>query len=158
VETEDIDICQIAAEVAEEFEDSCRERGILFDRKNITAEKTLIHGNAEQVRIVFNNLLNNAVQALSVLERDKKRISLSVLPSGSGVEIIIEDNGSGIPDNIRGNIFKMFFSTKEGRGEGGLGMGLAIARWVVEDCHKGRIRVESKVGEFTRFVIRLPVA
>ena len=62
---------------------------------------------------------------------------------------------TGIPEHIRHKIFDPFFTTKEvGKGTG---QGLAIARSVVVDKHRGTITVESQVGQGTTFIVRLPL-
>jgi signal transduction histidine kinase len=69
--------------------------------------------------------------------------------------VAISDTGCGIPEGIRSRIFDPFFTTKEvGRGTG---QGLAIARSVVVDRHKGSLTFESVLGEGTTFCVRLPV-
>lgn len=50
----------------------------------------------------------------------------------------------------------MFYSHKDNGSDKGVGLGLFITRWIIEDCHKGTIEVDSKVGKFTKFAITLP--
>ena len=52
-------------------------------------------------------------------------------------------------------MFNMFFTKVKG-GKKGLGLGLYLTRWIIEDCHKGKIDVESEEGKFTRFIMVLP--
>ncbi|MCP4138473.1 MAG: AAA family ATPase [bacterium] len=120
------------------------------------ADKEIII-NAEQIEIVLGNLINNSVQALNSGSRDKKIIVGAGSVAGDFI-ITIEDSGPGIPDEIMENVFGMFYSTKEKeeRSRKGLGLGLHLCRWIVEDCHGGRIEVESEEGVFTRFKIVLP--
>jgi signal transduction histidine kinase len=73
---------------------------------------------------------------------------------GETVEIRIRDNGAGIPPEIRGKLFQPFFTTKP-TGEG-TGLGLSISWDIVTQQHGGTIEVDSRVGEFTEFAIRLP--
>jgi len=73
---------------------------------------------------------------------------------GSEVEIRVRDNGAGIPPEIRDKLFQPFFTTKP-TGEG-TGLGLSISYDIVTQQHGGRITVDSRVGEFTEFTIRLP--
>ena len=75
---------------------------------------------------------------------------------GEAVEIRIRDNGTGIPPEIRDKLFQPFFTTKP-TGEG-TGLGLSISWDVVTHQHGGTIEVDSRVGEFTEFTIRLPRA
>ncbi len=69
------------------------------------------------------------------------------------VQIKFSDNGSGIPDENLGKIFDPFFSTK---GQKGTGLGLSVI-WGIVDNHNGKISVDSKLGEGTTFIIRLPI-
>jgi signal transduction histidine kinase len=70
------------------------------------------------------------------------------------VEIRIRDNGTGIPLEVRENIFNPFFTTKP-TGEG-TGLGLSMTHDIIVKQHGGRIDVETKLGEFTEFIITLP--
>ncbi len=73
---------------------------------------------------------------------------------GEAVEIRVRDNGAGIPPEIRDKLFQPFFTTKP-TGEG-TGLGLSISWDIVTQQHGGTIAVDSRVGEFTEFAIRLP--
>lgn len=103
-----------------------------------------------QIRQVFINLLINASQAMSgggILE-------LFVEREGDWVVTRIRDTGTGIsPENLN-KIFDPFFTTK---GSFGTGLGLSISYGIIHN-HGGNIEVESRVGEGTTFIIRLPVA
>jgi two-component system, NtrC family, sensor kinase len=71
------------------------------------------------------------------------------------VVISVSDSGTGIPANVRPRIFEPFFTTKEvGRGTG---QGLALARAVIVDKHKGTLTFDSEVGKGTTFHVRLPI-
>ena len=72
------------------------------------------------------------------------------------MEVRVRDNGAGIPAYIRDKIFQPFFTTKP-TGEG-TGLGLSISYDIVTQQHGGSIEVESRVGEFTEFTVRLPRA
>jgi signal transduction histidine kinase len=71
-----------------------------------------------------------------------------------GVEIRVRDNGVGIPAEYRDKLFQPFFTTKP-TGEG-TGLGLSISYEIVTQQHGGTITVDSEVGEFTEFTVRLP--
>lgn len=98
------------------------------------------------------NLLTNAVDAV---EPSKGLIRVVCRYDEQSKSSIIEviDNGSGIPATMQGHLFELFHSTKGNRGTG---LGLAVARKIVEE-HEGSISVQSKPGEGTTFTIRLPV-
>jgi signal transduction histidine kinase len=112
---------------------------------------------------VILNLLTNAFYATN--ERKKKAIeqyepavtvktsSTSSLSGGRGVEIIVIDNGGGIPQNIVDKIFQPFFTTKP-TGQG-TGLGLSLSYDIIK-VHGGEIKVETKQGEGTKFIIQLP--
>jgi signal transduction histidine kinase len=68
--------------------------------------------------------------------------------------VVVEDTGCGIPEENLGKVFDPFFTTKEVGA--GTGLGLSIAYGIVQQ-HMGSIAVESRVGEGTRFTIRLPL-
>ncbi len=110
-----------------------------------------------QIQQILLNLLTNARQAMP--EGGRLIIRLSHDAANETVDLSIRDTGSGIPADKLPHIFDPFFSTKKGpdsSGKGGTGLGLATCRSIVE-THRGRIRVESKIGVGTAFIIRLPV-
>ena len=74
--------------------------------------------------------------------------------AGDAVEIRVRDNGTGIPADIRDKLFQPFFTTKP-TGEG-TGLGLSITYDIVTKQHGGSIAVDSEVGEYSEFTIRLP--
>jgi signal transduction histidine kinase len=80
------------------------------------------------------------------------RVSAKNLPEC--IEIRIRDNGNGIPDSIREKIFNPFFTTKPAGA--GTGLGLSLSYDIITQEHKGEIKVDTKEGEYTEFVITLP--
>lgn len=109
-----------------------------------------------EINQCFLNIIVNASHALKDKFGDDRtgRIRVSTRRYDAGVEIRIEDNGPGIPEDIRRRIFDPFFTTK-GIGKG-TGQGLSIARSTIVDKHRGTLTCESEVGQGTTFVIRLP--
>ena len=109
---------------------------------------------------VFLNLFGNGFYAADKRCAEAKdgdfRPSLKVMTRdiGEGVEIRVRDNGVGIPPELRTKLFQPFFTTKP-TGEG-TGLGLSISYDIVTQQHGGTITVDSRVGEFTEFAIRLP--
>ncbi len=101
-----------------------------------------------QIQQVLLNLLLNAIQALD--GTGQVRVELS---SESGLAVVrVKDTGRGIPPQAIANIFRPFFTTKGG----GTGLGLSLARRIVED-HGGNIAVASVQGQGTEFTVKLPV-
>jgi signal transduction histidine kinase len=110
-----------------------------------------IAGDAEKLRQVFTNLVDNAIDALAPVA-EGRRIELYVengRPERAAVRIV--DNGAGIPQEKLDRVFNPFFTTKEA----GTGLGLAIARKIVE-AHQGTIEVASEPGRGTEFRVLLP--
>lgn len=101
---------------------------------------------------VWTNLLDNAIGALG----ETGTITITTRAwNGDGVEVIVEDDGPGIPDALQRQVFDPFFTTKA-VGEG-TGLGLDTARRIVEDRHQGTMTLESEPGR-TAFCVRLPRA
>ena len=86
----------------------------------------------------------------------KPSLKVSTRDLGDTVEVQVRDNGTGIPAEIRDKLFQPFFTTKP-TGEG-TGLGLSISYDIVTQEHGGTITVDSRVGEFTEFTVRLPRA
>ncbi|HUQ70998.1 MAG TPA: ATP-binding protein, partial [Planctomycetaceae bacterium] len=84
-------------------------------------------------------------------------ISVRQNPEGGHAEIGVRDTGSGIPAEKLRQIFEPFFTTKtaDDQGQGGTGLGLSLAKDVMES-HGGRLRVESAVGVGTTFTLKFP--
>ena len=103
-----------------------------------------------QINQVFVNLINNALDAMD----DFGKIIITTKDLNDDyIEMTIEDTGSGMPDEIKDKIFDPFFTTKDiGKGTG---LGLSISHGIIEK-HNGEIRVESKMGVGTTFIIKLP--
>lgn len=110
-----------------------------------------------QIQQVLLNLLINARQAMS--DGGHIYIKLGHDRANDMLDLVVRDTGGGIPQEKLRRIFDPFFSTKSGpdsSGKGGTGLGLSACRNIIE-AHRGRIRVESKVGVGTAFTIKLPV-
>jgi PAS domain S-box-containing protein len=101
------------------------------------------------VREALLNVILNAIQAME----GGGRLTVSVANEGMGCRISIADTGVGIPKDDMDKIFEPFYTTKEG----GIGIGLAIVKDIIEE-NGGRISVESDLGRGTTFHIRLPGA
>jgi signal transduction histidine kinase len=143
------------------------------DKSFNTEIKTSFDKNINKINIVpqdvgrvLLNLFTNAFYAVNEKKRkqgEKFKPEISVQtkkinnsPGNGSIEIKVEDNGSGIPQNIIDKIFQPFFTTKPA-GQG-TGLGLSLAYDIITKEHNGSIKVESKEGEGTRFIIILPVA
>ncbi|HCE44194.1 MAG TPA: hypothetical protein DET40_11660 [Lentisphaeria bacterium] len=144
---EKIDISPILEECIELIEDkSNKDMSII---KNIDSIKEIsIEADPIQIREVFNNLLNNAIDAIP----SEGGIIKIIAESKDGfIKVAVEDNGEGIPKNKLEKIFDPFFTTKAK----GTGLGLSVCRQII-DFHNGSIHVESEEGHGTTFIVSLP--
>ena len=114
-----------------------------------------ISGSPSQVNQVFLNIITNAVQAMSTREEvGVITLRTSISDDGDMVQVEIQDNGKGIPDDVLPYIFDPFYTTKP-IGEG-TGMGLSISYKIIQE-HGGQILVESVKEVGTAFTILLPL-
>jgi signal transduction histidine kinase len=101
---------------------------------------------------VLLNLLSNALDAVEA-KGGLIRVVAKYLDQSNELLIEVVDNGIGIPPSMMKHMFELFHSTKGNRGTG---LGLAVARKIVEE-HEGSISVKSKQGEGSTFTVRIPV-
>lgn len=114
-------------------------------------EGLLMKGDPEQLSRVFTNLLKNALQSIPSHRPGTIAIQVAVI-NHNQVEIAVSDNGSGIPEETKKNIFKPDFTTKSS----GMGLGLSISRAIVENSG-GTIFFDTEEDKGTTFTIRLPL-
>jgi PAS domain S-box-containing protein len=109
---------------------------------------------------VFLNLFGNGFYAANKRAQEngdagfRPVLHVATHEAGDAVEVRVRDNGTGIPPDIRDKLFQPFFTTKP-TGEG-TGLGLSITYDIVTQQHGGTIAVDSEVGQFTEFTVRLP--
>jgi signal transduction histidine kinase len=114
----------------------------------------------QDITRVCLNLFGNGFYAANKRQKEggdpkfKPTLKVSTRDLGDAVEVRARDNGIGIPAEIRDKLFQPFFTTKP-TGEG-TGLGLSISYDIVTQQHGGTIEVDSRVGEFTEFTVRLP--
>lgn len=130
-----------------------------FAEKDLTckcdiAPRLTVRGNADKLARVFDNVLRNAVS----YSAPGGEVEIQATERAGWAEIAIRNQGLEIPEQELTNIFQKFYRLDQARSTrtGGAGLGLAIAREIVER-HGGTIRAESD-GKRTSFVIRLPLA
>lgn len=106
------------------------------------------------------NIVNNACYALFKKQQANKEykpeLTITTKKINSNAEIRIKDNGTGIPEKIVNQIFNPFYTTKP-TGEG-TGLGLSMSYETITNGHNGKLDVNSKNGEFTEFIIEIPLS
>ena len=117
--------------------------------RHLPEQEVIVKMNAQLFEWVIENLCKNAVDAME----GKGRIDLTLQEEGGRVVIEVSDNGKGIRKKDIKNVFTPGFTTKKR----GWGLGLSLARRIVEEYHKGKIFVKSsEVGKGTTFRIEMP--
>jgi two-component system, NtrC family, sensor histidine kinase KinB len=110
-----------------------------------------IFADRGQIERVIGNLVTNAARA----SQSGSVIAVSAAPQGANVAIAVADAGTGIPSDYLAKIFEPFVQVPSAAG-GGAGLGLSIARRIVE-AHGGQLRVQSEVGQGSTFTFTIPI-
>ncbi len=131
---------------------------VFFENKieleNNLKDNFFINGDLEEIKKLFNILMDNAIKHTS----PNGTITITSSKLKSKMEIIITNTGEGIPNKDLEKIFERFYRSDESRQRktGGYGLGLAIANAIVTS-HKGKIYARSNVGKDTAFIVELPI-
>jgi len=116
-------------------------------------EIPLIKCNPSKINQVLLNLITNARHAITVSDKSQGKLSIETSYDGDRVHVSVRDNGVGIPKSVGKKMFDPFYTTKEvGQGTG---LGLSICYNIIVKEHKGKIRVKTREGVGTRFMISL---
>jgi signal transduction histidine kinase len=118
------------------------------------ASEIFVDVDPERIRTVFRNLLENAVKYSLP---DSRPVEVSATQNGASVIVRVTDDGPGIPETDKANLFEPFFRVDRSRSKktGGYGLGLSIAKRIVE-AHAGAIAAENNPGHGASFVVTLP--
>jgi signal transduction histidine kinase len=152
LEHEPVDLGAAVAEASDDFVVPAETRDIVLDRA--IAPGVVVTGDREALKRVVANLLDNAVR----LAPAGSRIRLATGSEGDRAWIAVADEGPGISLEDQAHVFDRFWRADKARSrsDGGTGLGLAIVRQVVEG-HGGEVRLHSKVGVGSSFVVWLPI-
>jgi signal transduction histidine kinase len=145
VMSEEVDMVQLVDQAYERFREEARRRSIEYRREVLA--KPVITSDGDRVLQVVGNLLSNAFHATP----DGGRISLELAQRNGTVHVAVEDNGPGIPPEMRERLFRPFVSQTGG----GTGLGLAIAK-ELSAMLGGSLGLVSEVGKGSRFELLLP--
>lgn len=145
---ERIDLVAKLASAVSLFENNME--GVTFELELNGYEHASIMADGKQLLQVFNNLFRNAIQAIPSDRKGEIRVAYK--QEGGMALIEIRDNGCGIPDEIKDNLFLPNFTTKTS----GMGLGLAIVKNIVNSSN-GVIWFESELNEGTTFFLKFPL-
>lgn len=144
---EQVDCCALAAEVKQQLELKYAHAPDLRIGLHLPPTPCRVLGDPTQIRQVFTNIAQNAVEAMA----ERGNLDISVAMSRAVVEIRFDDEGPGIAPDKVARIFEPFYTEKEK----GVGMGLAICMRIVT-AHDGTIHAASRPGGGTTMIVRLP--
>jgi len=150
----EVDLNKVIEDVLEftkvRWKDQAEANGIKFKIKKDLASVAPVAGSNSDLREVFTNIFNNAIDAMS----QGGNITIQTLQENSHITAYVKDSGIGIPEPIRDMIFDPFFTTK---GVESTGLGLSVSYGIITR-HRGTITVDSTEGQGTTFSIRLPIS
>lgn len=144
------DVVLLIKDILKLAEVDIRESGVEIELEE-TAGIPKVMVDPIQIQQVLLNLIRNAMEAMSEIDRGKK-ITISVRKRRVFVEIVVADVGPGIPDNEFGKLFEPFFTTKQA----GLGMGLALCRTIMKTHGGGLTCLNNRMGGAS-FTMHIPV-
>jgi PAS domain S-box-containing protein len=149
-----VDVPRLVSEVVEEMRSVFADRGDISIELSVPDSLTPASGDADKLRQVLINLVDNAVK----YSPDGGRVEVLVEGRESGVRLVVRDQGLGIPHGEQQRIFGKFYRVdpQQSRGVGGTGLGLYICRELVRRMD-GRVSVTSTEGKGSTFTVELPL-
>ncbi|MFL6662197.1 MAG: ATP-binding protein [Rhizobacter sp.] len=155
IEHEQVDMKAVVERAIELTQPAIERRGRPIE-VDLPPDPVMVTGDAVRLAQVLSNLLTNAVKFTPA----DQRVALRLRQDDAGVEVVVEDEGSGIPPDLLPKVFDLFTQAEQGmdRHAGGLGLGLAIVKTLVQ-LHGGSVGAQSDgPGRGSRFIVRLPAS
>lgn len=116
----------------------------------------LVSGQAKRLRNMFKQLIDNSIDAMSSSNGIENSLLIKTTALNNEVEVVMQDTGPGISEELRNKVFEPFFTTKGGTGKQA-GMGLSMVREVINE-HASSIEIDPFYKNGCRFVIRIPTS
>jgi signal transduction histidine kinase len=129
-------------------------QGVVPVTSSLAADLPMVDADKGQITQVLLNLVENARDALGDREGGKIAVTTKKGEANDRALLVVEDNGPGVPTDLKDKVFAPYFTTKHSKG--GTGLGLAIVHRIVSD-HGGRITISDAPGGGARFAIELPL-
>lgn len=152
LERQELDVNEVAGGIVRLVAVEARRRGVTL-RAHLSPELPPVTGDRVSLQQVLLNLIVNAMDAMADLPAGERTVQVGTRAVHGAVELAVRDAGPGVPPDRLARLFDAFFTTKPD----GLGLGLAIARSIVE-AHNGRIWAENHRDRGVTFHVTLPVA
>jgi len=154
-----VELAAIVRQVADALQMLARERGVTIALA-VCAEPLLVLGDRDELTRVFENLVENALKYGASGKRVDFSVERAQAADGAGEAIVrVRDYGPGIAAEHLPRLTERFYRIDVGqsRAEGGTGLGLSLVKHVL-NRHRGRLGIESRLGEGATFTVRLPLA
>lgn len=153
VKLKPFDVYALVVDVLEQLEDSANENNVTLRLKKNIDPPLMVNGDNKRIEQVLINLVQNAIK---YARQPNSYVEIDFLERPRNIDIIINDNGLGIPKSDLPRIFERFYRVDKSRTReaGGSGLGLAIVKHIIEG-HKQEIRVESTEGVGSTFIFSL---
>jgi signal transduction histidine kinase len=152
-EPEPANLNEVANEVIELIGPYAQQQGVTIDWQPTQTMPTMLFDPEAMHRAILN-VITNAIDACDQIESGRVTVRSRIDSTQNLAQVVIEDNGVGIPEDELENIFAVFISHKGGRGTG---LGLPVSRKILEE-HGGQIHVSSTPDQGSRFILELPFA
>lgn len=151
-ELQTMTIDPIVQKVIRKFSNLAKEQGIRM-LEEVEGTRYKYDVDADRLEQILTNLIDNAIRHTS----EGGSVTVRMMEEEEQVTIEVQDTGSGIPEEDLPYIFERFYKADKARtrGKTGTGLGLSIVKYLVE-AHRGKIKVHSKLGEGTTFIVSLP--
>lgn len=148
------DLVEIVESVVMKIEINAINKKQHLNRLYPEEQRIMVFMDADKIEQVFMNIIANAIK----YTEENGRIDIDIVPRGGEVQIIVMDNGIGIPEKEMPRLFERFYRVDKARSRamGGTGLGLSIAKQIVEE-HDGRIFIESNEGRGTTVTVVFPI-